>query len=118
MTPQETGKNYDQVAAWWLDQMKDSTAGLTALNRALRLMPRKGAALDVGCGCEGRFLRVLSDEGFECTGMDVSPAMVALATARFPNMRFETADICNWIVPSSYDFISAWDSTFHLPLES
>jgi hypothetical protein len=29
---------------------------------------------------------------------------------------FYTADICTWQFPQKYDLISAWDSTFHLPL--
>ncbi len=118
MTPEETGLHYDRIASWWLDQMKDSTYGLAALERALKFVPQTGSALDVGCGCEGRFLRVLSERGFECTGVDVSHEMIALAKNRFPAIRFAIADICEWELPQSFDFISAWDSTFHLPLES
>ena len=35
MNPEDTGKNYDAIASWWLEQMKDSTYGLAALERAL-----------------------------------------------------------------------------------
>ncbi len=30
---------------------------------------------------------------------------------------FYQSDICAWELPRKYDFISAWDSTWHLPLE-
>lgn len=33
-----------------------------------------------------------------------------------PHIRFYKADICTWNFPKKYDFVSAWDSTWHLPL--
>ena len=38
MDPEETGKHYDAIALWWLDQMKDSTYGVAALERALEVL--------------------------------------------------------------------------------
>jgi SAM-dependent methyltransferase len=116
--PEEIGQKYDRIASWWLGQMKDSSYGLAALERALKFVRKTGSALDVGCGCEGRFLRVLSGRGFECMGVDVSREMIALAKSRFPSIRFVVADICECQLPQGFDFISAWDSTFHLPRES
>ena len=49
------------------------------LPRALRLSPRK--ALDIGCG-EGRFCRMLRQNGVEVTGIDPTPALIAAARAR------------------------------------
>ncbi|MDN5942111.1 MAG: class I SAM-dependent methyltransferase [Nitrospira sp.] len=118
MNPKETGKNYDAMASWWLEQMKESTYGITALERALKFVENRHHALDVGCGCEGRFIRILQERGFQCTGLDVSEAMVALATIRYPNADFSVGDMCTWQLPRKYDLITAWDSTFHLPLES
>lgn len=118
MNPKETGKNYDALASWWLEQMKDSTYGVAALERALTFVERGRHALDVGCGCEGRFIRILQARGFHCTGLDISEAMVSLAAQRYPDADFEVGDICAWPLPRQYDVITAWDSTFHLPLES
>ncbi len=117
MNPKETGKNYDALASWWLEQMKDSTYGVAALERALAFVESGRHALDVGCGCEGRFLRILQGHGFHCTGLDISEAMVALAAQRYPDADFAVGDICAWPLPRQYDVITAWDSTFHLPLE-
>jgi SAM-dependent methyltransferase len=116
MDPQETGKKYDAIAAWWLEQMRESTYGVAALERALTFV-KPGHALDVGCGSEGRFIRILLERGFRCTGLDISGAMVDLARTRYPEAHFAVGDICTWPLPRRYDLITAWDSTFHLPLE-
>jgi SAM-dependent methyltransferase len=118
MTPHETGRNYDAIAAWWLDRMNGSDYGLSALQHALTFADRHRTALDVGCGGEGRFFRVLLENGFQCTGVDVSEKMLESARSRFPQVALHLADICTWIPPEKYDLITAWDSTFHLPLES
>ena len=36
---------------------------------------------------------------------------------RHPGIPFHHADISQWNLPRKYDFISAWDSTWHLPLK-
>lgn len=118
MDPQETGKHYGDIAAWWLEQMQGSSYGLAALERALRFVGTGRVALDVGCGCEGRFLGLLLARGFDCTGLDISEKMLVLAAQRHPAASFASGDICTWRLPRRYDLITAWDSTFHLPLES
>jgi len=87
------------------------------LRRALRFITGGGPALDVGCGPTGRFLTILAAEGFSAEGLDISEEMLALATAQNPEATFHRADICEWDFPRAYDFIAAWDSTFHLPLD-
>lgn len=118
MDPQETRKNYDEIASWMLEQMDGSAYGLAALERALGFVGDGRFALDVGCGCEGRFLRVLLARGFRCTGLDVSEKMLALVAHRHPAASFVAGDVCTWPMPRRYDLITAWDSTFHLPVES
>jgi SAM-dependent methyltransferase len=118
MDPRQTGHNYDALASWWLEQMKESNYGVPALERALAFVEQSGRhALDVGCGCEGRFLRILMEQGFHCTGLDISGEMIALATRRYPEATFAVGDICTWCFPQQYALITVWDSTFHLPLE-
>jgi ubiquinone/menaquinone biosynthesis C-methylase UbiE len=46
--------------------------------RSLGLAPDGNAALDFGCGA-GRLTRALADYFGECWGVDISPAMIALA---------------------------------------
>lgn len=117
MDPKETGVHYDQLARFWQENTP-ATYGLSQLERALRFTDSRGFALDVGCGSQGRFLDFLSLAGFSTEGVDISSRMIALARERNPQARLFTADICDWDLPRTYDLISAWDSTFHLPLRS
>ncbi len=115
MDPSETGVHYDEIAAYWQEHVPP-TYGMAQLERALKFCKIIGPALDVGCGSEGRFLRVLRERGFAPEGLDISPGMIALVRNRHPDVPLHVADICRWELPKKYAFISAWDSTFHLPL--
>ena len=116
MKPEETGSHYDRIALWWQQQHVDSIYGITALERAIKFVKTDPARLDVGCGSSGRFIEVFVKNGFTPTGVDISPEMISLARQHHPNVTFYAADICTWEFPQKYDLISAWDSTFHLPL--
>jgi predicted TPR repeat methyltransferase len=54
--------------------------------------------------------------GFSPEGLDISEKMVTLARKRHPNVIFYHQNLCEWTPPKSYDFISAWDSIWHIPL--
>ena len=112
MTPEQVAASYDRIAEQWLDV---STYGFAQIERAVVSVKRKRVALDVGCGA-GRLMRLLSQHGFRTDGLDVSPAMLALARDRHPDARLFHADICQWALPRSYDLIVAWDSVWHVPL--
>ena len=43
--------------------------------------------------------------------------MIALAKTRHPHVTFHHADVCEWVPAKPYDFISAWDSIWHVPLD-
>jgi len=117
MKPEETGSHYDRIALYWQQQHLNSTYGIPALERAIKFTENKSTALDVGCGSSGRFIDVLIKYGFTPTGVDISAEMIALAKQQHSAVTFYAADICTWQFPQKYDLISAWDSTFHLPLE-
>ena len=116
MKPEETGSHYDRIALWWQKQHVHSTYGIAALERAIKFVENKSTALDVGCGSSGRFIEVLIKNGITPTGVDISSEMIALARQQHPEVTFYAEDICTWQLPQKYDLISAWDSTFHLPL--
>ena len=116
MKPEETGSHYDRIALWWQQQHRDSNYGLAALERAIQFVENKSTALDIGCGSNGRFIEVLIKNGFTPVGVDVSQEMVALARQRHPDVAFYAEDVCTWQLPQKYDLITAWDSTFHLPI--
>jgi RimJ/RimL family protein N-acetyltransferase len=112
MTPDEVAASYDRLAERWLDL---STYGFAPVERAVAFLKRTGAALDVGCGT-GRLMGLLRTHGFATDGIDLSPAMIALARDRHPDARLFHADIGGWELPRSYDLIVAWDSVWHVPL--
>ena len=116
MKPEETGSHYDRIALWWQKQHVHSTYGIAALERAIKFVENKSTALDVGCGSSGRFIEVLIKNGITPTGVDISSEMIALARQQHPEVTFYAEDICTWQLPQKYDLVSAWDSTFHLPL--
>ncbi len=43
--------------------------------------------------------------------------MIQLARNRHPEVTFHHADICEFDIDEKYDFISAWDSIWHVPLQ-
>lgn len=112
MTPEQVAASYDQIADHWVEV---STYGFAQVERAVVFVKHKGVALDVGCGT-GRLMGLLNQHGFRTDGIDVSPAMIALARDRNPNARLFLADICQWHLPRPYDLIVAWDSVWHVPL--
>ncbi len=116
MNPQELGKKYDRIAMWWQEEYFDSQYGVEKLSAILKMARGHGNALDIGCGCGGRMIRALEQHGCKVTGVDVSGEMIRLARQNHPEAEFHLADICSWQTAKRFDFILAWDSTFHLPL--
>ena len=117
MNPSDIGKAYDQITGLWSAESFDRHNGIDQHKRAIAFATNKGYALDVGCGCTGRFIDLLIDNGFTPEGVDVSRKMMALAKERHPDIVFHHQDICTWSIPAKYDFITAWDSLWHIPLE-
>ena len=116
MQPAEIAESYDSIAHQWLEPHL-ATNGIRQHERALEFRPKGGLALDVGCGCSGRFLRLLESHGYGVEGLDVSAKMIALAKTRNPHATFYHADVCEWMPTKQYDFITAWDSIWHVPLD-
>jgi SAM-dependent methyltransferase len=115
MRPDEIGRSYDTIADEWQKPQLQSN-GIVQHERAIQFCKDRRWALDIGCGCSGRFDALLARHGFQVEGVDVSEKMIALARERHPNISFYQADICQWDFPRHYDFVSAWDSIWHLPL--
>ena len=118
MNPSEVAASYDSLAQRWSSTGFDRTNGIAQHLRGLQFVERRGRALDVGCGSSGRFIDLLIGQGFEVEGLDLSAEMLRLARLRHPGVVFHHADICTWTAPHSYDFITAWDSIWHVPLSS
>mgnify|MGYP001283912059 CR=1 FL=1 len=115
MQPTQVAESYDSIAHHWLGGHLD-TNGIALHAHALKFRPAGGAAIDLGCGCNGRFLRLLAAHGYEVEGLDASARMITLARQRLPGVHFEQGDLLNWRPAKAYDFITAWDSLWHVPL--
>ncbi|VUD42277.1 dTDP-3-amino-3,6-dideoxy-alpha-D-glucopyranose N,N-dimethyltransferase [Thalassocella blandensis] len=119
MHPTDIGRAYDQITHLWTGDTFNRHNGIDAHRRALKFVQESTElrrALDVGCGCTGRFIELLLEHGFKPDGVDVSNEMLSLAKQRHPQLSFYHQDICEWNIPKQYDFISAWDSIWHVPL--
>lgn len=119
MKPGATGLAYDTLAPAWDAPSFDRNNGIPQHRRALTMLGAGGStgrALDVGCGCNGRIIDCLLDAGLTVTGIDVSNEMIERARRRHPGVAFTLADICRWEPVEAIDFITAWDSIWHVPL--
>jgi trans-aconitate methyltransferase len=118
MEPIETGKAYDTITERWSKDRFNMNNGIDQHKRAISFVENRGLALDLGCGCTGRFIELLLTEGFQPEGLDVSTKKIEISRSRFPNLVFYNEDICQWAPTKKYDFITAWDSVWHVPLEN
>jgi len=117
MTPNEIGKAYDRIAEFWDGDRFNRENGIEAYRKALRMAPEGGRALDIGCGCSGRFFDLLRDSGYEPEGVDVSQDMVRRAKLRHPDVEIAWADFLDWESEILYLLLTAWDSIWHLNIE-
>ncbi|WP_394391243.1 class I SAM-dependent methyltransferase [Shewanella woodyi] len=116
MKPVDIGKAYSQITHIWDRDKFDMSNGVEQHKKAISFVEKRGNALDIGCGCTGRFIELLSNEGFTSSGLDVSTEMLNIARKRHPDIHFILGDICECELPEKYDFITAWDSIWHVPL--
>lgn len=119
MQAPSTAAAYDLLAERWQDGSFDGANGISQHQRALAFIePEAGAwALNVGCGCSTRFNPLFRHHGLRIEAVDLSARMVGLARAADPDVVLHHADACDWPLPRSYRFISAWDSIWHVRLE-
>lgn len=109
---------YNELAEQWLDDRFPADNGISHHLRALSFLSKPGGfALNVGCGCNTRFTRLLRSHGLAVEGVDISERMVKMARMVDPSTPIYHADICDWTIPRSYSLISAWDSIWHVALD-
>ena len=117
ISPRDIGSAYDRITHLWESDEFDVTNGIAQHERAIAFANNRGKALDVGCGCTGRFINLLLDNNFQPEGVDVSQEMIKLVRQKHPDIVFHHQDVVEWNVPGKYDFITAWDSIWHVPLD-
>lgn len=82
----------------------------------LSRLPDGAAVLDVGCGTGLPTARQLADGGCQVTGIDISPAMLALARRNVPQARFHQMNATELgSLPGDYAAAVAFFSLLNLP---
>ena len=117
MKPEDIGQAYNKITHLWESEGFNRNNGIEQHKRAIAFVKSRENALDIGCGCNGRIIDLLIEKGFTPEGIDISSEMVRLARKRHPDVRFYHENIGEWQLPKKYDFITAWDSIWHVPLD-
>lgn len=113
MTPDAILDTYEAVAVTW-DRGRDCSLFERAhLERLLSNAPGP-RVLDLGCGSGRPIAQYLVAQGRDVTGVDGSPAMIALFRRNVPSAEAVLADMRTLALGQSYDTILAWNSFFHL----
>lgn len=84
------------------------------LDRFAQMLPPGASVLDIGCGPGQPIAGYLAGMGYEVTGIDGSPEMVAMFRANLPGASAEVADMRKLNLGRRFDGLIAWDSFFHL----
>jgi len=95
-------EGYDRIAEQYDDDIYRSHFSDDAeLDGFMSLVKPGGHVLDAGCGSGRRVARVLVDNGFQVTGIDISQKMIDLAKLKFEE--------------DSFDGIVSTYAVFHVP---
>jgi len=106
---------YDETAtAWDAARREATTEERPQLDAFADALPPGVTVLDIGCGTGVPVGSGLIGRGFEVTGVDSSPAMIALCRDRFPNAEWRIADMRRLDLGRRFDGLIAWHSFFHL----
>ncbi|MGN7799382.1 methyltransferase domain-containing protein [Leifsonia sp. 22587] len=119
----ETRVAYDTVAEDYAELLRDQLAGSPFDRAMLGVFAEEVRALggglvgDLGCG-PGRIAGHLAGLGLEVVGVDLSPAMVAVARREHPGLRFEVGSMGALpFADGSLAGALAWYSVIHTPEE-
>jgi len=107
---------YEKLAGAWVEARlrEASLYERRWLDRFCAFLPPGGSVLDIGCGAGEPIARYFRDLGYAVTGVDSSPAMIAMFRARLPDQEAIVADMRRLCLPGNFNGILAWDSFFHL----
>jgi SAM-dependent methyltransferase len=88
--------SYDAAAEAYAEHLCDELARKPLdrhlLNRFAEELRHRGVIVDLGCG-PGHVAAYLAERGLRVVGIDLSPRMIAVASARWPALDFRTGDM-------------------------
>lgn len=105
---------YEENAETWDRERGKTLIEKAWLDRFVGLLAPGASVLDVGCGSGDPIATYLMSRGLAVTGVDASPAMVALCARRFPAHTWIAADMRIMDLGRTFAGLLAWDSLFHL----
>lgn len=113
--------SYDEVAASYADQQRDSLDEEPYLRAALALFAELvrdgggGPVADLGCG-PGHVTAHLRQLGVSAFGIDLSPAMIDVARHSYPGLRFEAGSMTDLrLADASVAGVLSFWSLVHTP---
>jgi SAM-dependent methyltransferase len=107
--------HYEKHATAW-DALRQSCPWNDKIwhDRFISGLQQGARVLDLGCGSGRPIAQHMIDRGLRVTGIDSSPAMIALCRSRLPDHEWIVADMRQLFLGRRFDGILAWDSFFHL----
>lgn len=116
-----TADAYDAVAALYADFARDALDGLPLDRSVLAAFAELaratggGPVAELGCG-PGQVTAHLRDLGLDVFGVDLSPALLALAREAYPDLRFELGSMDALdMADATLSGIVSWYSVIHAP---
>ncbi|MGR3634546.1 MAG: class I SAM-dependent DNA methyltransferase [Shimia sp.] len=113
----QTNATYDRVATEWDEARNKDLHERPWIDRLLTGLPNPARVLDLGCGSARPIGQYIASLGHDLTGVDASPAMVALARNHVPAACFHEMDLTALDLTGAFDAILSWDGTFHLTVK-
>ena len=108
--------NYDLISDDWVNLRKSLPQKDNLLfGYFMNNLPGLAKILDLGCGTGVPVARLLSDNGFQITGIDRSAKMLEKARENLPAADFHQAEIEDYEITGPYDAVVFWDTLFHMP---
>ena len=108
----QTLRYYNQNAGSYVSSTRDVDLSATQL-KFLKLLPRGGRILDLGCG-SGRDTKYFLEQGFEVDAVDGSEELARMA-AEYTGVNVRKMLFCELSEVEKYDGIWACSSILHLP---
>ncbi|MGK5543138.1 class I SAM-dependent methyltransferase [Streptomyces sp. URMC 127] len=120
-----TADAYDAMAALYAEVARDALdplpldraviAAFAELIRTAATDAGAGAVAELGCG-PGQLTAHLRDLGLDVFGVDLSPVMIGLARAAYPDLRFEVGSMDALdVADGELSGIVSWYSVIHTP---
>ncbi|MGK2910055.1 MAG: class I SAM-dependent methyltransferase [Sphingobium sp.] len=105
---------YQRHGEAWAKLRSDELVEGLWLNHFSELLPVGAAVLDIGCGSGLPIGRELIRRGFDITGVDGTPTMLALFQRNLPGTPALLMDMRELALNRLFSGLIAWDSLFHL----